>query len=258
MWHLANKTFESRFIMGTANYPSLEILCAAIKAAQIEVITVSLKRENANERSSISFWEAIGALGCSVLPNTAGCYTAKEAVYVAQLAQEVFATNWIKLEVIGDEALLQPDGFELIKATEQLIALGFCVFPFCTDDVLLCQRLYQTGCDILMPWGAPIGTGKGLLNTYHLSHIRERLPDATLIIDAGIGSPIHAMQAMLLGYDGVLVNSAIANALKPVEMAKAFQLGVQSGRLAYEAGVMPEQALAVPSTAPCLTLGGAN
>ncbi|MGD9591649.1 MAG: thiazole synthase [Candidatus Berkiella sp.] len=257
MWQLGNKQCRSRLLMGTARFPSLAILCESIKASQTDIITVSLKRENMSDRKNTSFWDEVASLNCHILPNTAGCRTAKEAIYVAQMAQSLFETNWIKLEVINDETLLSPDPFELIKAASALIKLGFEVFPFCTDDFSVCKSLYELGCQILMPWGAPIGSGKGLLNTFALSTIRERLEQATLIIDAGIGSPVHAMQAMLLGYDGILVNTAIASATTPVQMATAFRLAVKSGRIAYQAGVIPECDFAVSSTDLDHTIFGA-
>ncbi len=253
MWPLGT---QSRLLMGTANYPSADILCQAIKAAHTEVLTVSLKRESPSNRAGKSFWDIIGSLGCKILPNTAGCRTAIEAITIAQMARDIFETSWIKLEVVADQLLMQPDPFELVKATEALLALGFEVFPFCTDDIVVCQRLVDLGCQILMPWGAPIGSGKGLLNIFQLKKLRERFPQTTLIIDAGIGSPLHAMQAMLLGYDGVLINSAIAGATDPVLMAAAFKLAIESGSLAFIAGVIPETDLAIMSTPLDQTLFG--
>jgi thiazole synthase len=160
----------------------------------------------------------------------------------------MFEANWIKLEVIGDEYTLQPDPFELVEAARTLVRDGFEVLPYCTDDLVSCQRLLDAGCRILMPWGAPIGSGQGLLNPSALRTLRARLPDVTLVVDAGIGSPRDAVQAMELGYDAVLVNTAVSQAKDPVKMAQAFRLGVESGRLAYEAGVMARQEMAVPST----------
>ncbi|MES2954085.1 MAG: thiazole synthase, partial [Pseudomonadota bacterium] len=159
-----------------------------------------------------------------------------------------FGTHWIKLEVVGDEHTLQPDPFELITAATELVRDGFEVFPYCTDDLVSCQRLLDAGCRILMPWGAPIGSGQGLVNPYALRTLRARLPGVPLIVDAGIGSPADAVQAMELGYDAVLLNSAVAHARDPVQMARAFKLGIESGRLAYEAGIMAQQDMAVAST----------
>jgi thiazole synthase len=160
------------------------------------------------------------------------------------MAREIFNTNWIKLEVIGDEYNLQPDPFELVKAAELLIKKGFEVFPYCTDDLVLCQRLLDNGCKILMPWAAPIGSGKGIINPYSLETLRQRLPDATLIVDAGIGKPSHAVQAMELGYDAVLLNTAVSLAKNPQQMAGAFRDAVRAGRSAYEAGMMLERNMA--------------
>jgi thiazole synthase len=239
MWQLAGK-YYSRLLLGTANYPSLSILAEAIKASHSNIITVSLKRHNPKDKAEQRYWDILSSMKCDILPNTAGCCNAREAIQMAQMAREIFETTWIKLEVIGGNDLLQPDPFELIKAAESLINMGFIVFPYCTEDTILCQKLVDVGCEILMPWGAPIGSGKGLLNPYALKILRERFPSTTLIIDAGIGSPIHAMQAMLMGYDAVLVNSAIAQSIDPVKMAEAFCFAIKSGKLALEAGLMPE------------------
>jgi thiazole synthase len=164
------------------------------------------------------------------------------------MARELFDTRWIKLEVVGDEYTLQPDPFELLEATRTLVRDGFEVFPYCTDDLVSCRRLLDAGCRILMPWGAPIGSGQGLLNPTALRTLRARLPEAVLVVDAGIGSPKDAIQAMELGFDAVLVNSAVSQAHDPVKMARAFRLAVEAGRLGYEAGIMARQDMAVPST----------
>ncbi|MBN9286492.1 MAG: thiazole synthase [Gammaproteobacteria bacterium 39-13] len=248
MWELGGKSCQSRLLIGTAGYPSLEILHQAVVASKAEIVTVSLKREDPTNRCGQRFWDIINSLSSLVLPNTAGCRQAKEAIYIAEMAREIFSTHWIKLEISGDDMLLQPDPFELLKAARTLIEMGFEVFPFCTEDYIVCQKLYDLGCHILMPWGAPIGSGKGLLNPFGLKLLRTRLPDATLIVDAGIGSPMHAMQALMLGYDAVLVNSAIAQALDPVAMASAFSLAVESGYVAHQAGIMPETDFAHAST----------
>ncbi|HRE31607.1 MAG TPA: thiazole synthase, partial [Candidatus Berkiella sp.] len=204
MWNLAGHECHSRLLVGTAQYPTLSILELAIIESGTQVITVSLKHEDLSQHQGQSFWRRIKALNCKILPNTAGCMSHKEAIEVAKISQEIFETNWIKLEVISPDLLLQPNPFELVRAAENLNQLGFQVFPFCTDDLVLCKALYDSGCQILMPWGAPIGSGKGLLNIFQLTSLRQLLPDATLIIDAGIGSPQHALSAMQLGYDGVL------------------------------------------------------
>lgn len=240
--------FASRLMIGTALYPSPQVMQDAIAASGAGIITVSLRRQNPAENSGDSFWQFLKQSGCQLLPNTAGCHSAKEAVTLAQMSREIFDTDWVKLEVIGDEYNLQPDPFALLDATEQLLKLGFKVFPYCTDDLVLCQRLVDLGCQVLMPWGAPIGTGKGLINPYALETLRQRLPDIPLVVDAGLGLPSHATQAMELGYDAILLNTAIAQAQDPVMMAKAFKTGVEAGRQAYLAGAMPSRQTASPST----------
>lgn len=248
MWQLADKNFSSRLILGTAQYPSLQVLSDAILSSGTELITVALRRQISKDQSHNDFWQRIQALNCQVLPNTAGCSTADEAVTTAEMAREIFQTNWIKLEVIGDDYNLQPNPFELVTAAANLISKGFEVLPYCTDDLVLCQRLIDVGCRILMPWAAPIGSGKGIINPYALATLRARLPQAQLIVDAGIGKPSHAVHAMELGFDGVLLNTAVALANNPVQMAIAFKDAVAAGRNAYCAGLMPERNLAHPST----------
>jgi thiazole synthase len=188
------------------------------------------------------------ARGVRLLPNTAGCRSAREAVTLAHMARELLQTHWIKLEVVGDEHTLQPDPFELVRAATQLVKDGFEVFPYCTDDLVSCQRLLDAGCRILMPWGAPIGSGQGLLNPWALRTLRARLPDATLIVDAGIGAPSHAALAMELGFDAVLLNSAVAHATDPVGMATAFRHAIEAGRLGWRSGLIAPQDMAVAST----------
>jgi thiazole synthase len=239
---------DSRFFLGTAGYPSPAILREAIAASGAQVVTVGLRRQLAGDGKPNDFMQIIRDSGARLLPNTAGCRTAQEAVTLSRMARELFGTNWIKLEVVGDEHTLQPDPFELVEAARTLVQDGFEVFPYCTDDLVSCQRLLDAGCRILMPWGAPIGSGQGLLNPFALRTLRARLPDVPLIVDAGIGSPKDAVQAMELGFDGILLNSAVAQARDPVAMARAFRLAVESGRLAWEAGIMARQDMAVPTT----------
>lgn len=247
-WDIGGKRLNSRLLIGSALYPSPQAMQGAIDASGAEIVTVSLRRQSAGDQAGRTFWDMIKALDCHILPNTAGCHSAKEAITTAQMAREVFETNWIKLEVIGDQYNLQPDPFELVKATEALVNEGFEVFPYTTDDLVLAQRLVDAGCRILMPWGSPIGSGKGLMNPYNLKAIRKRFPELTLIVDAGIGKPSHAVQALEMGYDGVLLNSAVALSPNPIAMAKAFQSAVKSGVYGYQAGTMPERDLAAPST----------
>ena len=248
MWMIDGKRLSSRLLLGTAQYPSLQVMCDAVCASQTNVVTVSLRRQLSAGHERNDFWEQIKQLGCSILPNTAGCYTADDAVMTAEMAREIFGTHWIKLEVIGDQFNLQPDPFELVNAARRLIALGFEVFPYCTDDLIVCQRLIDAGCRILMPWASPIGSGKGLVNPYALQTLRSRLPDVLLIVDAGIGNPSHAAQAMELGFDGVLLNTAVSMARDPVQMAAAFRDAVIAGRTGFEAGMMLERNCAFPST----------
>jgi len=250
-WTLYGRTLTSRFMLGTAGYPSPEILRQAVRSSGAQVLTVGLKRALAAAGDTVfvaAIRETLKELGGQLLPNTAGCRTAVEAVILAQMARELFETNWIKLEVVGDEFTLQPDPWELVSAAEQLVKDGFQVFPYCTDDLVTCRSLLDAGCDVLMPWGAPIGSGQGLLNPFALRTLRERLPGVPLIVDAGIGAPSHAAQAMELGYDGVLLNSAVAQAGDPVRMAAAFGQAIAAGRLGFEAGVMARQDMAVAST----------
>jgi thiazole synthase len=248
MWTLLDKQIPNRLLLGTAQYPSLQIMQDAILESEANIVTVSLKRQLSAVNGGKSFWDYIKSLNCHVLPNTAGCRNVNDAVTTAEMAREIFQTNWIKLEVIGDDYNLQPDPFALLEATRILISKGFDVFPYCTDDLVLCQRLRDSGCKILMPWAAPIGSGKGIINPYALETIRQRLPDVTLIVDAGIGKPSDATKAMELGYDAVLLNTAVSLAKNPVLMARAFRDAVRAGRCAYEAGMMAERNIAHPST----------
>ena len=250
-WQVGGVTLQSRFLLGTAGYPSPQVLRDAIAASGTQVVTVGLKRtlSAAGDNGFVAIVRvALRERGARLLPNTAGCRSAREAVQLAQLARELYDTPWIKLEVVGDEHTLQPDPFELVTAATQLVRDGFVVFPYCTDDLVTCRRLLDAGCPLLMPWGAPIGSGQGLLNPFALRTLRERLPDATLVIDAGIGAPSHAAQALELGFDAVLLNSAVAQARDPVAMARAFALAVDAGRRAWRAGVMAPQDFAVAST----------
>ena len=247
-FQLADALLRSRFLLGTAGYPSPQVLREAIQASGAEVVTLGLKRQLSSSAGDNGFIEIIKGSGARLLPNTAGCRIAREAVTLAQMARELLDTHWIKLEVVGDEHTLQPDPFELVDAAEQLVKEGFEVFPYCTDDLVSCQRLLDVGCRILMPWGAPIGSGQGLINPWALRTLRARLPDVTLIVDAGIGAPSHAALAMELGFDAVLLNSAVAQATDPVGMATAFRHAIEGGRLGYLSGLLAPQDMAVAST----------
>ncbi|WVN42657.1 thiazole synthase [beta proteobacterium MWH-UniP1] len=241
---------SSRFLLGTAGYPSPQVLETAIAVSEAEIVTMGIKRQAANVAlgSSNTWWDLIRKTGKRILPNTAGCRTASEAVALAQMAREIFETNWIKLEVVGDDYTLQPDTFELVTAAKQLVDLGFEVFPYCTEDIIVAQRLVDAGCRILMPWAAPIGSGQGIVHREALIRMRDRFPKTTLVVDAGIGAPSHAALAMEIGFDAVLLNSAVAQAQDPVMMAGAFRDAIRAGRAAFKAGVIPPQAFATPST----------
>ena len=247
-YQLDNKTFNSRFFIGSSLYPSPQHLQDSVKASGAEVITVGLRRLNPQVGGGNAYWSMIQDTGCQLLPNTAGCYTAQEAITTAQMAREIFATDWIKLETIGDDYNLQPHPLELLKAAEVLVKEGFKVFAYTTDDLVLALKLYDLGVTAIMPWAAPIGTALGPINLYALEAIRVRLPDAFLVVDAGLGVPSHAAKVMELGYDACLLNSAVAQAADPVKMAKAFGLAIEAGRLSYEAGAIPSRPTAQAST----------
>ncbi len=238
----------SRLLLGTAQYPSPAILGDAVRASGAQIVTVSLRRESGGGRAGQDFWTLIQSLGVRVLPNTAGCHSVSEAVTTAQMAREVFETDWIKLEVIGEEDTLQPDVFGLVEAAGILARDGFKVFPYTTEDLVVAERLLEVGCQVLMPWGAPIGSGRGLNNPYGLRAMRAHFPDAPLIVDAGIGLPSHAAAAMEMGYDAVLLNTAVAKAGDPVAMARAFALAIEAGALACRADPMEPRDMAQPST----------
>jgi thiazole synthase len=238
----------SRLLLGTSRYPSPAVLERAVKASGAEVVTVSLRRESGAGRAGQAFWSLIQSMGVRVLPNTAGCHSVKEAVTTAHMARELFDTPWIKLEVIGEADTLQPDVFGLVEAARILAEDGFEVFPYTTEDLVVAERLVEAGCRVLMPWGAPIGSARGLNNVYGLRSMRAHFPDIPLVVDAGLGVPSHAAAAMELGYDAVLLNTAVAEAGDPVEMARAFALGVEAGRAAYLARPMEPRDMAVPST----------
>jgi thiazole synthase len=246
---LYGQSFSSRLLLGTSRYPSPKVLEEAARAAHPAMLTVALRREGAaGESGGQAFWQLLRRLGVPVLPNTAGCHCVDEVVNTALMAREVFDTDWIKLELIGDDYTLQPDTLLLPEAAERLIREGFKVLPYCTEDLVLCRRLLDVGCQALMPWGAPIGSGKGVVNPYAMRLLRERLPEVPLLVDAGLGLPSHAAQVMEWGYDGVLLNTAVAQAAHPVEMARAFSFAVAGGRLAHLSGPMAERDMAQAST----------
>ncbi|QDH16142.1 thiazole synthase [Swingsia samuiensis] len=239
---------SSRLMLGTAQYDSPAILAESVKAAQAGVVTVSLRREAASLQTGQAFWSLIQDLNVPVLPNTAGCHSVKEAVTTAHMAREVFGTNWIKLEVIGQGDLLQPDVFGLVEATRILTEDGFNVFPYTTEDLVVAERLLKAGAEVLMPWGAPIGSGKGLNNVFGLRALRAHFPKIPMVVDAGIGKPSHATAAFELGFDAVLINTAVAKAGDPIKMATAFKLACQAGLAGFSSIPMEERDMAVPST----------
>ncbi|MDQ0070818.1 thiazole synthase [Variovorax boronicumulans] len=252
---LYGQTFQSRLLLGTARYPSPDLLEAAVKRAKPAMLTASLRRQTANQGpqgsagndTSSGFWALLRKLAVPVLPNTAGCHSVQEVIATAHMARELFDTPWIKLELIGDDYTLQPDTLNLVDAASQLIRDGFQVLPYCTEDLVVCQRLVDVGCQAVMPWAAPIGTGRGPVNPYALQVLRERLK-VPMLVDAGLGLPSHACQVMEWGYDGVLLNTAVALAQDPVAMAGAFADAVGAGRTSWRAGAMAAQDSAQPST----------
>jgi len=246
---IAGRTFGSRLLLGTGGFPSLELLSQAIAASGSELVTVALRRLDPAGRLAGrgSLVEVLTDSGVELLPNTAGCYTARDAVLTARLAREAFATDWIKLEVIGDEDTLLPDAPELLRAAEQLVDEGFVVLPYTTDDPVLARRLVDVGCVAVMPLGSPIGSGMGVRNPYNITLIREAV-DVPVILDAGIGTASDAALAMELGCDAVMAASAISRAQDPVAMAGAMRSAVHAGHLARSAGRIPRRLYARAST----------
>ena len=243
------REFNSRLLIGSALYPSPAIMQSAIRASGAEIVTVSLRREAAGGKTGDAFWSLIRELEVTVLPNTAGCRSVREAVTTAKLARELFGTSWIKLEVIADNDTLQPDVVGLVEAAATLIKDGFEVFPYCTEDLSVAMRLVDAGCQVVMPWAAPIGSAKGIINREALKLLRDRLSGITLVVDAGLGAPSQAAEAMEMGADAVLVNTAIAIAADPNRMARAFKLAVEAGREAREIG-LAEKRWSASATSP--------
>ena len=248
MLELYGTRLASRILVGTAGYPSPDVMASAVKAAGAGIVTVSLRREQAGGQVGERFLEIIANLAPHVLPNTAGCRTVRDAVATAHMARELFGTSWIKLEVIANDDTLQPDVFGLVEAAGVLARDGFKVFPYTTEDLSVAERLLRAGCEVIMPWAAPIGTGRGITHETALKTLRAYLPGVPLIVDAGIGAPSHAAHAMELGYDAVLLNTAIAKAADPIQMAAAFAEAVCAGRRGWQAGLMGPRDMAVPST----------
>jgi thiazole synthase len=242
---IAGRELRSRLLLGTGGFPSLELLAESIEASATELVTVALRRVDPGGQGSLL--DVLERAGVGLLPNTAGCHTARDAVMTARLAREAFATDWIKLEVIGDEDTLLPDAPELLRAAEELVDEGFVVLPYTTDDPVLARRLVDDGCAAVMPLGAPIGSGMGVRNPYNIALIREAV-DVPVVLDAGIGTASDAVLAMELGCDAVMAASAISRAQDPPAMALAMRRAVEAGRLARGAGRIPRRRYASPST----------
>jgi thiazole synthase len=242
---IADKSFGSRLFIGSAGYPNQRVMLDAIEASGAEVVTVAMRRVSLDGGGESLFDLLRGR--CEILPNTAGCYTSRDAVLTARLAREALGSDWIKLEVIGDEETLFPDVEHLLGAAEELVNDGFVVLPYCNDDPVTCKKLEDLGCAAVMPLGAPIGSGMGIRNPYNIRIIRDQC-SVPVIVDAGVGTASDVAVAMELGCDGVLLNSAIARARDPVKMARSMRLAIEAGRLAHEAGRMPRRMYAQAST----------
>ena len=245
-WELAGRTLRSRLILGTARYPSYQVLLDAIDAAAVELVTVAVRRVRPAEGSE-DLYSLLRSRGIGVLPNTAGCFSAKEAVLVAELAREALETDWVKLEVIADEDTLLPEPVELVEAARELVRRGFVVLPYTNDDPVLAKKLEEIGCAAVMPLGAPIGSGLGIRNPHNIALIvaRAKVP---VIVDAGVGTASDVAVALELGCDAVLLNTAVARAHDPVAMATAMRHAAIAGRLAFQAGRMPKRFWADPSS----------
>jgi thiazole synthase len=245
---IAGREFRSRLIVGTGKYRSFQDMKRCHEASGADMVTVAVRRVNLTDRSKESLIDYIDRSKIFILPNTAGCYTADDAVRTAMLAREVGLSNWIKLEVIGDEKTLFPDNYGLLEATRVLVKEGFVVLPYTNDDVVTARRLIDAGAAAVMPLAAPIGSGLGVQNPTNLRILREMITEVPMIVDAGVGTASDAAIAMELGADGVLMNTAIAVAEDAEKMALAMKLGVEAGRLAYEAGRMPKKLYASASS----------
>ena len=245
---IADKEFRSRLIVGTGKYRTFQEMVGAHEASGAEIVTVAVRRVNLTDKTKESMLDYIDRTKFFILPNTAGCYNAEEAVRTARLAREVGLSNWIKLEVIGDQKTLFPDNFELVKATETLVKEGFVVMPYTNDDLVTARRLIDAGAAAVMPLGAPIGSGMGIQNVANLRILREMITEVPLIVDAGVGTASDAALAMELGADGVLMNTGIAEAQNAVLMAESMKHAITAGRKAYLAGRIPRKLYATASS----------
>ncbi len=243
--NIAGKSFDSRLLIGSSRYSNQQVMLDAIEASGAQIVTVAVRRVSLDGGGE-GLFEMLGDK-YHLLPNTAGCYTAKDAVLTAELAREALGTNWIKLEVIGDDETLFPDVEHLLQAAQDLVKAGFVVLPYCNDDPITCRKLEDIGCAAVMPLGAPIGSGMGIRNPYNLRIIREQCT-VPVIVDAGVGTASDAAVALELGCDGILLNSAVAGARDPVGMARAMRLAIEAGRLAYESGRIPRKLYATASS----------
>ena len=245
---IAGRSFQSRLIVGTGKYRSMQQTARCIGLSGAEVVTVAVRRVNITERGKDNLLDYLDLAKLLILPNTAGCYSADEALRTARLAREALNSPWVKLEVIGDERTLYPDTQALLEATRALVKEGFIVLPYTNDDLIVARRLIDAGAAAVMPLGAPIGSGLGIQNAAALRILRERIQEVPLIVDAGVGCASDAAQAMELGADAVLMNTAIAAAQEPEAMAQAMKLAVEAGRLSYLAGRMPKKLYAAASS----------
>lgn len=246
-FELAGKSYRSRLLLGTSRYPNPQVMLEAMEASGTQIVTVSIRRLNLADRAAGSILNYIDRSRYDLLPNTAGCFTAREAVLTAQLAREALETDLVKVEVIGDDDTLLPDVEQLLKACNDLVRAGFQVLPYCNDDLVTCLKLQDMGCAAVMPLASPIGSGMGIRNPYNLQIIRERIT-IPMIVDAGIGTASDAARAMEIGADGVLLNTAVAGAHHPAAMARAMRLALEGGRLAYHAGRIPTRLYATASS----------
>nr|VFJ64429.1 MAG: thiazole-phosphate synthase [Candidatus Kentron sp. DK] len=232
--------FTSRLILGSSDISSVDKAIDGLKFCNSQIVTVSFRKNGTLQKSGMEYLDRLKELNIRILPHTAGCKSIQEVITLAEASRDFFETNWLKLEIIGDEANFQPDPIKLLTSAETLLTKGFKVLPYCTDDLVICKQLVKLGCEVVMPWASPMGTGKGVVNPFALQLIRQELPNTTLIIDAGIGKPSQAAQAMELGYDAIIVDTAITKSSNPQSMARAMALAAESGRLGFFSGFMQE------------------